>query len=475
MQVREGDGRTGGQRLRRMAALLSTCLPVYLSTSCAKIGPPPGGPPDVAAPVLIATVPDSIGVYPDFRGKAEFIFDETVSEGSQANFGSGTGDLERMILLSPGDKVPRVSWERSRITVEPRDGWRPNTVYRVELLPGVTDLRRNRDRRGEVLTFTTGAPLPTDTLSGIVLDWGARQVARQAMVEAVLLPDSLVYRTQTDSTGRFLLAPLPAGSYLVRSYLDQNKDRKIDGRESWDSLALRPAPAGSGVWWLAERDTLPPRVMQTTLRDSLTFELQISQPFDPAQRFDTTNLRLFRLPDSTPVPILSFRPKALDDTLVARAKAQADSIRADSARRAHPDTAHQAPTPAAPGQNPAAPGAPATSQGPGGRPSRVVVDSVVIRLLASRPTLADRFVVRTAVPLPPQTRYVIELLGVRSLNGFSAPARGGLEIPKPPPPPKARPDSTRTDSTRAGRAPADSTRPPPVPRFDAPRPPVAKP
>lgn len=447
-------------------------------TACAKIAPPPGGPPDAAAPVLIATFPDSLGVYPGLTGNAEFIFDETVSEGGRASFGNGDGDLERMVLLSPDDKVPRVSWERSRIAVRPRDGWRPNTVYRIELLPGVTDLRRNRAKRGEVLTFTTGAPLPTDSVSGIVIDWTARQVARQALVEAVLLPDSLVYRTQTDSTGRFVLAPLPHGSYLVRSYVDQNKDRKIDGKEAWDSLPLTPAPASAGVWWLAERDTLPPRVTQTTPRDSLTFELQISQPFDPAQTFDTTNLQLFRLPDSTPVPILSFRPRALDDTIIARAKARADSIHADSVRRAHPDTAKQAPPPATPAQNPAAPpAAPPTQQGRGGRPARVVVDSEVIRLLASRPTLADRFVVRTAVPLPPQTKYAIQLVGVRSLSGFSAPSRGRLEIPKPPPPPKERTDSTRADSlgSRGQRPDTAAAAPAPAPPTDTTKSPPAKP
>ena len=66
--------------------------------ACAKIAPPPGGPPDAAPPVLVATRPDSTGVYPDFQGNAEFIFDETVSEGGSPNMGSGSGDLERCRL-----------------------------------------------------------------------------------------------------------------------------------------------------------------------------------------------------------------------------------------------------------------------------------------------------------------------------------------------------------------------------------------
>jgi len=210
--------------------------------ACARIAPPPGGPPDAVAPNLVATRPESMAVIPDFRGNVEFIFDETVSEGSQPNLGRGSGDLEKMVIISPSTGVPKVGWERSRITVRPKDGWRPNTVYRVELLPGVTDLRRNRDRSGQVITFTTGAPLPTDSVTGMVVDWTSRQPAKLAAIELLLLPDSLPYRTQTDSSGRFRLAPLPHGSYLARGYFDQNRNATLDAREAWDSVAVTPAP-----------------------------------------------------------------------------------------------------------------------------------------------------------------------------------------------------------------------------------------
>ena len=62
---------------------------------------------------------------------------------------------------SPTTEEPKVDWKRSRITVKPREGWRPDRVYRVELLPGVMDLRNNRSDERRVLTFTTGAPVPT--------------------------------------------------------------------------------------------------------------------------------------------------------------------------------------------------------------------------------------------------------------------------------------------------------------------------
>jgi hypothetical protein len=425
--------------------------------ACAKMGAPPGGPPDLVPPSIVGTRPDSVGVYPDFKGNVEFIFDETVSEGSSPDFGNGNGDLERLVVLSPTAQVPRVSWERSRITVRPREGWRPNTVYRVELLPGITDLRHNRERRGTVITFSTGAPLPTDSVSGIAIDWTTRQPARQAVIQALLLPDSLPYLSQSDSSGRFVLAPLPHGRYLLSGFLDQNRNRRIDGRENWDTLGIAPAPAATGVLWLAPRDTVGPKVMAVSIRDSLLVEIQLSQPLDPAQVFDTANIVLRSLPDSSVIPVRALRTKLLDDSLVARARALADSIRADSVRRAHPDTgAHAVAPPARPvTPNPLPP---VQLSGRGRREAKppAPVDSTVLKLAQTRPPLGDRLMLRLLAPLRPEAKYSVEVRGIRNVNGVAtATAMSGFAVPKA----RAVPDSTRRDSTRTAPVgtPRDST------------------
>jgi len=360
-----------------------------------------------------------------------------------------------MVVLSPTDKVPRVRWERSRITVRPREGWRPNTVYRIELLPGIADLRRNHDRRGAVITFTTGAPFPTDSLAGIVIDWTVRGPARQAVIEALLLPDSLPYETQADSNGRFVLAPLPHGRYVLRGFVDQNRNRRLDGKESWDTVGVAPAPAATSVLWLAPRDTVGPRVMQATIRDSFSVEIQVTQPLDPVQAFDSSNVVVRRLPDSSIVAVRSFRTKPLDDSLEARARVLIDSLRADSTKRAHPDTGQRraAPvTPAAP--EPARQAAPPVQQPRGRRGGRppAPVDSAVLKLAQSRPALNDRLVLRLLSPLPPESKYVVEVRGLRNVNGATTPsAVSGFTVPKaralPDSTKRARPYSTRADST----------------------------
>ena len=85
------------------------------------MAPPPGGPPDRTPPRLIATLPESVTVLEGFDGWVEFTFDEVISEGGQPNFGLGTGDLERLVLLSPGTEVPRVDWRRNTVKVRWRD------------------------------------------------------------------------------------------------------------------------------------------------------------------------------------------------------------------------------------------------------------------------------------------------------------------------------------------------------------------
>jgi hypothetical protein len=84
--------------------------------------PPPGGPPDAMPPQLVGINPDSFASIPDFRGEVEFLFDEVISEGSSPNQGTGSGDIEKLVILSPTSNVPQVRWRRNRITVRPNEG-----------------------------------------------------------------------------------------------------------------------------------------------------------------------------------------------------------------------------------------------------------------------------------------------------------------------------------------------------------------
>jgi hypothetical protein len=402
---------------------------LLLLAGCARIEPPPGGPPDTAPPRLESTSPEPMAALPGFDGEVEFRFSEVISEGSTASQGTGMGDLERLVVLSPTTRVPEVRWRRNRITVRPREGWQPNRVYRVELLPGVTDLRNNRSTEGgTVITFTTGATVPTDTLRGRVWDWTTGRPAIGALIEAALLPDTLIYRFVADSTGAFALAPLPAGTYLVTAALDPERDRRRTGREAFDSTRITTGTADSLDLWMFPHDSTGPRLAEITSTDSLSIRLRFSQLLDPYQAFDSVTVTLHALPDSTPVPVgpllresafdslYRIPPSAAPDSLAPDSVAVADSVRARA------DSGLKGPA--------------------------------VPALLPSRPTLTDRLMLRAAVPLVRDRSYAVVVRGVRNASGVRADASGVLQV------------STEQAPTPAGqrpapRVPADST-PPPV-------------
>lgn len=407
------------------------------AAACARIMDPPGGPPDLRPPVLVSTVPDTSKALPGFDGEVEFQFDETVAEGSSPNFGLGTGDLEKLVLLSPSERVPSVKWRRSRITVRPREGWRPNTLYRVELLPGLFDLRRNRLSAGTVVVFTTGDSLPRRALRGRIVDWTTRRAHPRALVEAMRLPDSLVYRGLADSLGYFTLEPLPEGEYLVYGVLDQNSNFRREPRESWDSARVAAGRDSTGELWMFPHDSTPPRFQSGSLLDSVAVAIVISQQLDPSHEIaaDSADVRL--LPDSTVVPVGAVLQQTVYDSLYRpaaaapadSARAAADSARADSIARAREA---------------------ARLRLPAAEQQRVVPPDTVGRgVLTSRPPLTDRLVVRGG-PFRPGARYLVLVRGVRTVSGSVGSVRGVLDFPAAPKPP---PDTGAVRRDSAGVRP----------------------
>ena len=389
--------------------------------ACARIEPPPGGPPDAAPPRLIAIRPDTARPLWPFRGEAEFQFDEVISEGGAANRGEGTGGLEKLVIVSPSTRVPEVSWRRSRITVRPREGWRRNRVYRIELLPGVTDLRSNRSETGAVLTFTTGGPRPQTTLQGQVVDWGTARPVPGSLVVATLLPDSLPYRGVADSSGRFALGPLPQGDYSLTAVLDQNGDHRQDLREAYATTRVPRGKTDAGELWAFVHDTTPPRIQTVTANDSVSAAVTFSQKLDPRQRLTPRDVRLRLLPDSTPFPVASILPQPVDDSLHA-----ARTPRDTAAVRDAVDQAEERAPPARRGRR-------------------------TEEVKTSRPPLYDRLILRVPRPWPPGARLVLDIRGVRNVTGVAGEANGVVAVPEKPKP--------EAKDTAAARQPRDSVGP----------------
>ncbi len=414
---------------RRKAACLGLLAAAW---ACATIQDPPGGPPDFDPPILLSVIPDSGAILEGFDDDVEFQFDEVISERS------GNG-LVNLVRLSPRSEELRVSWKRTRITVKPKEGWYPDAVYHVTLLPGVQDLRNNRLDSTRTIVFSTGGPIPNTRVTGAVVDWEAGKAAVGALVEAVLLPDSLIYETRTDSTGVFVLSEVPPGPYLFVTTIDQNNNGNRDLRESFDSVSIQLDSTAEHAFWTFAHDTTGPRLTGVSDLDSITVQLTFSQMLAPGDP-PAGAIRVLALPDSTPVPVravwsqvvydsVSTVEQAVADSIEAvRAQEEADSVRAalaDSLRAAGadsllPDSTVEAPSPAEQDTS-------VTAEAD----SSAADTTAVERLLPQRPRLSAVWFVRLESNLTPGGRYLI-VAQVANLLSAVEESQQALALAAPP-------------------------------------------
>jgi hypothetical protein len=409
------------------------------------VADPPGGPPDTLPPQILRIQPESGALVPNWKGDAEIFFDDVIDEMATGGGGAAAGGLARQVLLSPVSGGVKVDWHRSRVTVKPREGWKKR-VYRLEVLPGIVDLRRNRLDTGKVVLFSTGPEIGHARIGGIALGWVEQRILPRALIEAVPLPDSIGYLTQTDSGGQFNLESLAPGKYIVYAVNDENGDRRRGLREAYDSTAVTLDSSANVALFAFVHDTNPPRIRTAQLSDSISIRVEFSQPLDPVTPLDTMQTRVLELPDSTPIRVARVVPQRVFDSLTAVARQRADSLKAaqDTTKR----------------QTPAAPAQPRQARQPPTAAKLPPVDTALVRkLLATRPVPTDRYVITLMRPLKPETRYVIDIQGATNLVGNKGSGQVVLLVPKP----------VARDTTQKAPSPGDTTQgvprtpPPPSP------------
>ncbi len=440
-----------GPRLQVAAA--AAAVAGALALACASAGDPPGGPPDTTPPHVVQVVPESGAVLATPPHRVEIDFDEVISEQIVAQ----QRDIAGAVLLSPAPGKVTVDWRRTRLTVEPKGGFKAGRIYRVELLPVIADLRQNRMKQGKLVVFSTGPAIPSAVLRGTVVDWTANHAAVAALVEAVLLPDSLPYRALADSSGSFAMPAMPAGTYLVYGVVDQNGNRRRDAREAYDTARVTLQDSAAVELYAFTHDTVGPRLRSVELVDSLTLRLTFDRPLDPGQPLDTSRVHVAPAEDTTQFLALAqvFTPAGYDSVTKAAAAAR-DSAQRRAAEAADSGQRRAAPArPAAPAA--AAPPLRAANRPPplGARATTRADTTPAMRMLERRPAPTDRRVVRLVAPLQVGARYHVTVSGVRGLTGVAWSGGASLMVPKPPPP---RPE-TRADSLRRAAARADTLRP----------------
>jgi hypothetical protein len=376
--------------------------------ACASVQEPPGGPPDFTPPTLVTVRPDSGAVLERLDDPVEFQFDEVITEPTGAA-------AARLFFVSPRVEELEVGWKRTRLTVRPRGGWRRGVVYRLALLPAVTDLRSNRLTAGRDIVFAVGTTISETRLTGMVVDWEAARSGRGALVDAVSLPDSTTYVTQADSTGAFDLWPLPPGVYTVFATVDANGNRVRDRGEPFDTATIVVDSSAHRVFWAFRQDTVGPLIRALARADSATIRVDFTQAVPPGP-VEPGAILVLALPDSSVVPVHAVWRQAEYDSARAEERrlaaavdtlAAADTLAADTAAAARPARPPRA--------------APPDSQPP-------PADAAAAELLRQRPPLSDRLFVRVEADLAPGTRWVV-LTRLANLLGYAADGRSVLVVP----------------------------------------------
>lgn len=376
--------------------------------ACARPYPPSGGEQDRSAPRVLTTTPEGLSVVSGFDEAAVFRFDEKLSE---------RGIRDDAVLVSPETGRATIEREGSELKVKIDGGWRPNTVYRIVIPPGVADRFGNARREPAELVFSTGPQLTPTAIAGVATDRVTGRPLADLRVVAISARDSTTFSTVSDSAGFFSIRFLDLGRYTLQAYEDQNRNKKMDGRERRAERTVNISTVRDTQvieeFALLSPDTLRARLLKAEPRDSLDVRLTFDDFLDPVQPANEIGVALFRLPDSTRV--------AGARVMTARALERLRSARQDSIRLAQPDTTRRAaPLPPPPHQQPD----------------------------TARMVAVQELVLVPATPLEPRTRYRVELSNVRNINGL--PNGGGSAIFTT----RARP---APDTTRS-RAPADSTR-----------------
>ena len=211
---------------------------MVLTSGCAQIIAPTGGPRDTLPPKLVSASPKINAI--NFTGnRINLYFDEYVH----------LEDIQQNLLVSPTPKYnPYIDSKLRNVSIRLRDTLEPNTTYTINLGNSIRDINENNAIKDFRYVFSTGSTIDSLNFSGKV------QIAETGKVDSTLivmlyknLADSAVikqkpkYIARLDGTGNFSFQNLAAGKYQVYALKD------ADGSKTYNSKAELFAFADSSI------------------------------------------------------------------------------------------------------------------------------------------------------------------------------------------------------------------------------------
>lgn len=210
-----------------------------LSTGCANIIPPEGGPRDTIPPVILkVSPPDSTR---NFTGnRIVFTFDEFIDVISP----------RENVFISPSPlREPAVDYRLNTVTVKLNEQLEPNTTYVINFGDAVRDFNEGNIYKNFTYTFSTGKYIDSLTLSGKVILAESGKVDTTLIVMLHTSPsDSAVsnerprYITRLDRNGNFMFKNLPPRIFYLYALKDLNGTRRYFAQNLTSLFAFADKP-----------------------------------------------------------------------------------------------------------------------------------------------------------------------------------------------------------------------------------------
>lgn len=297
-----------------LSGLLMVKLAV-LSTGCANIIPPEGGPRDSLPPRLLKADPaDSTRRFDGAR--ITFTFDEFVE----------VTNIQENLLVSPLPRTnPVVDYKLKTVTLKLKDSLEANTTYRFDFGSAIKDFAEGNVLKHFTYTFSTGPYIDSLQLTGRVLlaETGKADSTLIVMLhtspgDSAVVNEKPRYIAKPDGEGRFLFTNLPAKTFYIYALKDDGGTKRYMTAKQLFAFADKPVNVsgktdtvtlyawGQPTEQPATAATLPTRGRtagnadrrlryQNSLSDGQQdllsdFVMQFEQPL---RQFDSTRIRLY--------------------------------------------------------------------------------------------------------------------------------------------------------------------------------------
>ncbi len=411
-------------------AIGTAALVGWAMVSCARPQIPQGGAVPEMPLRVIEVRPANLSVVEPFSDAVEIRFAETLSESLTE------GSLRDAILVSPRNGEVEISLGGDRIEISMEGGFQSETVYRVTVLPRFEDRYNNAMADPFDLFFSTGPAFEPNLFAGLVSDRLTLEAASEVRVDAIPADEGSVRSAVSDTSGIFSFPYLPAGTYMVAAYEDNNRDRERGFTEPQDSVRVSVALGDTLIVTdleLLAPDTTAAVLAEATLLVPTAIRLSFDDYLDPDEPLGGVQ--------GTVTPE-DGGPVAVSEIIHLT------------------EWEDRAPTPAPPAPVPDSVVPPADADStvttPAVQPDPPVDD------VPELPLPVQDLVLVLSEPIVPDLDYEVELAGIRNINGILD-GGGSVELVQPASPSEVDvPPAQDPDAPGPGTPPDSTAAPGPV-------------